>query len=200
MTRAEPHLADGFVDVDSWAPLDVPAELAAIPSDATISGMFPAALLAEAQRHGYMLRSARERYLPFKFYPVIEHADLLAESAGLVFPAVPIRKGLRKLGRAAPNALLQSTLGRVVLGAAEHSPVPLLEALANAYGLNLRPGHADLLEHGEGYAVIALREIHYFLDCHHVGTFEGALRRAGTSPQVRVRMLGVGAADLLCTW
>jgi uncharacterized protein (TIGR02265 family) len=105
-----------FVEPPWQAPLDAEAEIARIPEDATISGMFLAPLAVEAKRQGFTLPSARERYLPFKFYPLREHSRLLVETCERLFGDRPLRQALRKLGRGAPAALVSSTLGRVVLG------------------------------------------------------------------------------------
>src|SRR5262252_4083855 len=108
-----------FVEPRWDAPFDDEAELAAIPESSTISGMFLAPLVAEATRRGITLPSARDRYVQFKFYPLVEHARLLLETCARIYPDRPRRMALRKLGRGAPQALVATTLGRVVLGSVE---------------------------------------------------------------------------------
>jgi uncharacterized protein (TIGR02265 family) len=159
------------------APLDVDAVLRSLPSTATISGMFIAALVQEAKRVGATLPSARER----------------------VYPGVPIRQALRKLGRGAPTALVASTLGKVVLAAAAGAH-EVIDAMAKAYPLNARPSHVTVLERGAQRAVVRLEEVYYFADCHHVGAFEGALKYAGVRGKVLISPRGKGAVDLLLEW
>ena len=81
---------------------------------------------------------ARERYVAFRFYPLIEHVQVLVETSQRVYPGVPLRQALRKLGRGAPNALVASTLGKVVLAAAA-GVHDVIDAMAKAYPLNARP-------------------------------------------------------------
>ena len=181
------------------APLNPEAAIAAMPESATISGMFLAPLLAEAKRRGVALPSARERYVPFTFYPLREHSRLLVETCERFHADRPLRQALRRLGRGAPQALVASTLGRVVLGSVQgvHAVV---EAMAKAYPLNARPSRVEVLPVGEGKAVVRLEEVHYFLDSHHVGAFEGVLRYAGVEGHVRIAPRGRAAADLLLEW
>ena len=91
----------------SWtAPFDRARALAAIPEVATISGMFPQALVDGAAKRGLTLASARDKYVPFKFYPLKEHAQMLLEAADLFHPGEPLRQALRAMGTHGPRALL----------------------------------------------------------------------------------------------
>lgn len=181
------------------APLDVAATVAAIPEGATISGMFIAPLAQEAKRRGVTLRAARDRYVPFSFYPLREHAAVLVETCERLYPDRPLRQALRKLGRGAPKALVASTLGKVVLGSVQ-GVHDVVTAMAKAYPLNARPSSVTVLSSGPGRAVVRLEEIHYFLDSHHVGTFEGVLKYAGVQGRVLLAMRSPSAADLLLEW
>jgi uncharacterized protein (TIGR02265 family) len=181
------------------APLDVDAVLRAIPSTATISGMFIAPLVLEAKRLGVTLPSARERYVAFSFYPLIEHVQVLVETCQRVYPGVPLRQALRKLGRGAPTALVASTLGKVVLAAAAGAH-DVIDAIAKAYPLNARPSSVTVLERGVRRAVVRLEEVHYFADSHHVGAFEGSLKYAGVRGKVLISPRGKAAVDLLLEW
>jgi uncharacterized protein (TIGR02265 family) len=181
------------------APFDGEAALAAIPEAATISGMFLAPLVAEAQKRGIVLRAARERYVGFTFYPLREHARLLLEVCDRIYPDRPPRQVLRKLGRGAPNALLASTLGKVVLGSVE-GPHGVIAAMAKAYPLNARPSRVTVLEATRGRSVVRLEDVFYFLDSHHVGAFEGALNFAKVEGHVLFARRGRASADLLLEW
>lgn len=188
-----------FVEPPWEAPFDEEAELAAIPKEATISGMFLAPIAVEAKRRGIVLPSARERYVAFKFYPLVEHARLLLETCARFYPDLSRRQALRKLGRGAPQALVSSMLGRVVLASAEGVSA-VVEAMAKAYPLNTRPGKVTLVESFASTCIVRLEEIHYFLDSHHVGAFEGALKFAGVRGRVRIAPRGRTAADFLLEW
>jgi uncharacterized protein (TIGR02265 family) len=188
-----------FKSSNTSSPLVRDVELAKVPQAATISGMFLMPMAAEAERRGHPLPSARKRYTRFNFYPLREHVQLMFEAAEVLMPDVPTRKAIRKLGRGAAPALLQSTLGKVVLSSAV-SPLDALEAMSKAYAINLRPGEAKVIEHGDGFAILELREIHYLIDSNHVGAMEGLFRPLGLKPEVSVRELGPGHAELLVTW
>ena len=194
-------LGEGPWSEPPWrAPLDVVAEIEAIPADAIIHGMFILAVVDGALARGVRLPSARERYLGFRKYPMREHAQVLVEAARGMWPELPAREGLRKLGRGAPRALVSSMLGRVVLGSVE-GPLEVLRAMARSYPMHAQPGSLEITELAPGRAIVHMRQIHHFLDCHHVGVFEGVLRYAKVEGgRVRIRPIARGDADLLCEW
>lgn len=195
---ADPRFKN-FVEPSWSSPIDGAAALRAVPETATISGMFLEPL-AELGRHRKQpLPSARERYTPFRFYPLREHVTLLLETCGRQYPAMPLRMALRKLGRSAPKALISSTIGRVMLNSAT-GVVALIEALAKTYPLNLRPGRVEFVEAGKNFSIVRLEDIHYFLDSHHVGAFEGLLQFAGKQGSVRISPYSPTCADFLCSW
>ena len=185
----------------AWdAPLDIDGCMRLIPESATVSGMFLEPLVEMARARHQVLRSGRERYVPFRFYPLREHAALLVETCALAYPRLPLRQALRKLGRAAPDALLRSTIGKITLGSAS-GPADVIRAMAQAYPLNVRPCRVDVIELTHGRAVVRIEELHYFLDSHHIGAFEGVLRFGGAaSAKVRICMYTPSDADLLLTW
>ena len=181
------------------APLDVDALLRAIPADATMTGVFLAGVAEVGKQRGLALTKARDRYLPFQAYPLREHCELLVEVARLAFATTPRREALRRLGRGAPQVLLSSTLGRVVLGSA-NGPIEVLRAMAKSYALHMKPCTLEVLDEGSGRAVVRLAQVHNFLDSHNVGVFEGCLRYAGVKGEVRIHAYDRATADLLCTW
>lgn len=188
-----------FVDPPWSAPLDVNAVLRAIPESATIVGMFTEPLAESARKAGHPLPSARDKYTHYKFYPLREHVQLLTESCAVLYPKLSLRQALRKIGRAAPKALMHSTIGKVTLGAAS-GVEEALRAWVRTYPLHLRPGFADVLETGKSHAIIRLDEVHYFLDCHHVGSFEGVFSYLEKRATVRIYAQSPTSADLLCSW
>jgi uncharacterized protein (TIGR02265 family) len=192
-------VAEGFVEPDWGARLDPEVVLRAIPDAATVAGMFPGAVQAAAKDAGVELPSARERYVPFQFYPTREHARLLVEASAAFYPDKPLRQALRKLGRAAPDALLSSTVGRVTLGSTA-TVLGAIEAMCNTYPVNVRPSEVSIVESSDSHCVISMRHVHFFLDPHHLGVFEGTLRYAGKRGQVMLRTHGPNSAELLCLW
>ncbi len=120
-------------------------------------------------------------------------------AAQALYANVPLREGLRRLGRGAPQVLMRSTVGRVVLGSVE-GPVPTIEAMARSYALHMRPSTLVVEKHGAYGVIIHLSDIHNFLDSHNVGVFEGVLRHAGVEGKVRVCSFSRTNADFLCEW
>lgn len=193
------RLADGaFVDPPWDHPLDVDRALLLIPESATISGMFYQALMEAAKRRNVSLRFKEPRYLPFRFYSLLEFSELLVRAASLFQPGVPLREGLRRIGRVGPAALLKSTLGKVTLGAAS-GVHEVVAAFAKTYPINLKPSSCTIERQDQNSMVVRLSAPH-FLDCHHVGAFEGTLEHAGVKGGVRIAKRGDTAADLLLYW
>ena len=183
-----------------WAkPLDAERVLAKIPETASIAGMFFLALQDGAERRQVQLSFPKARYLPFGFYPVREFAPLLVQAAGAFYPQVSLREGLRRIGTAGPVAFLSSTLGKVTLGASEgvHATV---SAIAKTYAINTRPSRCEVKNAGPRSMIVSLDDVMYFLDCHHVGVFEGTLQYAGVDGRCRIASRGDTAADLLLEW
>ena len=139
------------------------------------------------------------RRLPLR-YPLREHATLLVEAARALWPQESLRSGLRRLGRGASRALVHTIVGRVVLGSVD-GPLEMLQAMATSYAIHASPGDVEVVVLGPRQAVVRLREIHHFLDSHHVGVFEGVLRQAAVrDPRVRLHAYSRIDADLLCEW
>lgn len=156
-------------------------------------------MLAEVKRRGVTRAPPRERYVAFNQYPLREHARVLVDTSGDLFPDRTLRQGLRKLGRGAPTAFGASTLGKVTLGSAL-GVQSIVEAFAKGYELNMQPGRAVVVECAARRIVVSLDDVHYFIDSHHIGAFEGALAHAGVRGSVKIAPRGSTAADLLLEW
>jgi uncharacterized protein (TIGR02265 family) len=189
-----------FIEPSWKAPLDPQKTLLAIPESATIAGMFLEPIAKEARRLRIALTAARERYVAFRFYPVREHVRLLVEASGKFYPDRPLRLALRSLGRAAPAALLTSTLGRASVGSAQGT-MAIIEAMAKSYAINLPGSSVSVLEPTKHDCIVRMQGVPYFLDSHHVGVFEGVLRYAGVKEgSVLLRAHSPIDAELWCRW
>lgn len=183
-----------------WAEsLDAESEIAAIPETSQVRGLLIAPMLADLKKRGWKKPLPRERYVGFNLYPLREHARLLVDTCQMLFPDKPLRESLRKVGRAAPAAFSASTLGKVTLGAAE-GVHDIVTAFAKGYELNMQPGRAVVTEMNRRSMIVSLDDVHYFIDSHHIGAFEGALKRAGVRGQVLIARRARGAAELLLQW
>jgi len=191
-------MLNGFIEPDWNAPLDAEAVIRSIPEAATVAGMYLSPVAKTATARGKRLPSARDSYPIFKFFPMREHVRLLVEACEVVYPELSLRRGLRKLGRGAPGALLQSTLGRVTVGSA--AGVDVLTAMCKTYPVNLPSCHVEVVESSANHLIASFRNFYYFLDCHHVGVLEGGMRHTGIDGQVLIKVLGPRDADMLCRW
>ena len=184
-----------------WASaLDETACIRAIPTRRDDDGHVPRERRrSRARARASKCRAARPRYVAFQPYPLKEHCQILLEVARAVYPNATIREALRKLGRGAPHVLLQSTLGRVVLGSVE-GPIATIEAMARSYALHMRPANLAVERAGASGAIIRMSEIHNFLDSHNVGVFEGVMKLAKVDGTLRMRAYSRTAADFSCEW
>jgi uncharacterized protein (TIGR02265 family) len=124
----------------------------------------------------------------------------LIEACAQFYPDRPIRLSMRSLGRAAPAALLTSTLGRASVGSAQGT-LAIIEAMTKSYPVNLPGSNVVLLEQSKRDCIVRMQGVPYFLDSHHVGVFEGVLRYAGIKDgSVLLRARSRSDADLLCRW
>jgi hypothetical protein len=76
----------------------------------------------------------------------------------------------------------------------------VLRAMCATYPVNLPSCKVEIAESSSEHVIVSFRNIYYFLDSHHVGVLEGAMRHAGKRGQVLIKMLSQNDADLLCRW
>jgi uncharacterized protein (TIGR02265 family) len=193
-----------FVTPDWNAPLDAEAQLRAIPPGAIIKGMYPASIVAEAKRRGLKLPHAGEKYLPFLDYAMNDHAHLLVEAARAFYPELPMRQGLRKIGRAAVGVFMHSTLGKAVLGGLTQPETTLraLTGMVRAYTTSLgKPTpQVEIREVDEATCIVRLSDFWLFIDCHQVGILEGVCRACGVRGEMRVAMEAPSRGEIECRW
>jgi uncharacterized protein (TIGR02265 family) len=186
--------------VPEWdTPLETAPFLQATPPTSYIKGMFPATIVENAHARGLVLASARERYLAFQDVPMREYMGLLVESAAAFFPEVPLRLGLRKLGRSTYDVFAQSVVGRVVLSTANDFPGAIAAAV-KGYAITTPPARADVLDMGTRRAVVTFAGVYNFLDPHHIGVFEGFAHACGVHVTTRVRLASPHTGDFELTW
>ncbi len=193
-----PTIARVSFDEPNWdAPIDVDAYYTAIPAAETMKGMFLIPVVRAAAERGHALPDARERYLPFHDYPLREHMSLLVAAARALWPRESLRRGLRRLGRGAIDVLLDSTVGRVLWATAD-DPTSAIEATVKAYAITQPRSSVVVVETSPEKVIVRAERVHSFLDSHHIGVFEAALKRTGIRGSVTLKARSLSSADICC--
>jgi uncharacterized protein (TIGR02265 family) len=182
--------------IPDWSePLDLTERMRAVPPEATVKGMFIEAPISVAQARSGQ-RPGRREYIPFKDYPVAEHNQVLVACAMAGYPDVPLREGLRRLGRDALRTFLESLAGRVLFAAAGRNFDAALGLVARSYGITGPVGSATVAERTVDSVLIQLRSCFNFPDCYHVGVFEAAMDHFRQPGEVMIHVRSVCDVDL----
>lgn len=170
------------------------------PPHATVKGMYVESFLRTLDRAGKP-RPTRQRFVPFKDYPLPDLMRMMLDSVTDVWPDRPPRQGLRFLGQSVYSTLTESTVGRVMFSVAGRSWTNALTLTEKAYRVSLSPGTAKLADLTDCSARIELRNIWNFTDCYQVGVMEGAMKAYEIVGTVQARPLRRRCdADLLLAW
>ena len=182
---------------DFSAPIDLPAIVAGCPT-AEVKGVFFEPIAERTRRIGKPV--GRERYVTFRGYPLSEWIEFQCAAARVLYPHVPPREGIRRLGHGAYDGFLQSTAGSVLMGFAGPHLEFAVPLVPRAYVLLGSHGSVTLTSHEPGRAVYAYRGLWDFIDAWHVGVLEGCLAAFRVPRRLRCRMLSPCDADLEATW
>lgn len=187
-----------FIFPDWNAPLDVEERLRLMPSNVTIKGMFFQSLIKQTQQHGRHLPG--ESYVSFKSYSAQDYMRFSIKIAGLIYPELTLREGLRRLGQNVYPTLLQSMIGRVVFGAFGGDVYAIMKLVPKGYAVASKTGRVEVREISDDHALIACEEFYGFYDCYHIGVIEGAILACGKKPLVQFRTPQPGKLEMLCRW
>jgi uncharacterized protein (TIGR02265 family) len=189
-------------DPDVFAPVDLDAHLALLPSGATCKGMFFKDLLAfgaKARSPGELAAAAgivERRYLGFGDYPTTDILRLTIAVAREVYPALPIGEALRRIGHRTLDLVLDSHIGRTLVGVFGADPEPLLLHGAKAYGLLLSFGEVTCTKSGPGEFIVRAERLPLFLETYQVGVLEGMLAHARARADIAIDLHALDAATL----
>lgn len=186
--------------------LDPTPYLERVPPDALCKGMFfhdvmkavrRVAPEAEAKLVPHM---GRRRYVSFKDYPLVEHMQLTAEAVKLLYPKVPTREGMRRLGWLAYPTFVESMIGRVVFGILGEDLDKIFEVGPRSFEVSLTRGRAVSRKLGERHWRYEMTDIFGYLDAYYVGVIEGPIRHLGHVPDVRVHLTSLSDGVLDIRW
>ena len=167
--------------------IDVAAALGRVPVDATIKGMFLNGLVELAPMGADLGDSVlTRRRIPFKDEPLADFMRISVAVARALYPAMPLRTGLREVGRATYRAFFTSLTGRVVFGVLGGDIEKLIRATTKAYGLTQSHGRVVVVESSAHHCVLQYSGLFQFLDSLEVGVVEEAVTSCGLVPFVEV--------------
>jgi len=193
-----PELATGFSKADWNAPLELEKRLQAIPSHATVRGLFFRDLMAQfPQVRAHLIR---DRYLPFGSYPFTEWVQVLTTTARVCFPECPPREGIRRIGRRAFPALNESQAGRVLFALAGHGVLATISASSKAFALAQSVGSCEVISLKPGMALLRIRDGWDYPDAYYVGVYEGIFEVFALTGEVDVRVHSLCDCDLRLSW
>jgi len=174
--------------------------LAAVPEGTFTRGMVLQSTVEQTvKRAGVRPESARDRYFPFKSYPVAEYMRLLVEASRLAYPDLTPAEGLRQQGFLAYDTVRSSSLGRIVGDLAGNDCGAFIRHAAQTY-VPLSSGRAIIVPRGPCSIEVRLRNLWTFPEIFHFAIFEQALRSLPIRTSLTARVHGFSSADLLIAW
>ncbi len=192
--------APGFVTPRFDTDLDTGAYLERVPPDAYCKGMFFHDVLAQVRRvdPDAARGLARRRYIPFKDYPLREHMEITEAAVRLLYPGVPTREGMRRLGWLAYPAFVESMIGRVVFGVLGKDLDRIFQVGPKSFEVSLTRGQAVAERLGDRHWRYDFTDVFGYLDAYYVGVVEGPIRYHRLVPDVRIhlRTLSDGTMDI----
>jgi uncharacterized protein (TIGR02265 family) len=179
--------------------------LARLPGGAACRGLFFQGTLRYVRKVAPEVDLAKAaglgdaRYVTFSHYPYGDFLRLNAAGARVLKPEKPA-DGLRELGAHAYDTLLESQVGKVVLGAFGKNFDYVVMAGARAYSVSLNFGNVEVEPLAAGHVRFRFREMPAFLDTFQRGVFEGGMRACGVTGEVEVVSHDVASATFDIRW
>ena len=158
--------------------MDLSAVVATCKPDSTSKGRFLQGILDEVKKAGAVVEGPSQ-YIAFKDdYPIAEHVTLIANAARAIYPALPLREGMRRLGWLSFATIRDSLIGRVVFGVLGTDIQAITKLVSKAYEISGKGGQAELIDLYPDASRIRLRGF-VLVDTYHVGAFEGVCDLCG---------------------
>lgn len=187
-----------FAQPDWTLPIDEARRVSDVPEDATIRGLFVKLVLAELEAAD--LDPGGERYVAFARYPVREYNRVALDAAKRLYPELPLREGLYRLGRSAYPGFKATLAGTAIFAFAGDDFLKVARLAHKAYQVALDRGKVEVRELGERHLEVRLREIWNFADCLQVGVWAGAMDICNVKGRILMRGASATDVDLDITW
>lgn len=190
----------GRFELPRWdAPYDVESDIDAAPADATVRGMFFDFVLDRVRKETGQSIDDQSR-IAFGKYPMREYLKLLTRGASVLYPGVPLREGLRRLGFTTYNEFFETMIGRAIFSIAGRSFERVTTIAPKAYEVCYDPTFVDAKLIGPKNVRVVMAPMFVFPDTFHVGVWEGAARLYGHEAEVRVKRTRPGYVDYDVRW
>lgn len=198
-SKQEPRgLPPGFTVPDFTAPIDIDGLAAAASTVTTSKGMFLQGIVDRCAHNGTTVPFGP--YVSFKDYPTGEHIRLLGAAARVLYPGLPTREGLRRIGQTSYDALTSTFIGKVVFGILGKDIRKITRLMPKAYEIAGRGVTASILEDGDTFSHVVLRGNVALATCYHCGAFEGVLAFCAVSGVVSCKIVSSDEVEMFTTW
>jgi uncharacterized protein (TIGR02265 family) len=194
-----PSVPHGFVLSNDAAPLDPVPQLRDVPDGHGVRGWLFNTVIDMAEARGVALRPSRG-YIDFKYYPVRDWMELMVEATRQCYPQLPLRAGLRALGRLAYPRFVTSMIGRVTFGILGNDIARIMATAPKAYEVSFTHSRVSVLDSGMQSVHVRFEHTHAFLDSYHVGAFEGAMDACKRVGEIHVKIDSLSQGELFVRW
>ena len=188
------------------APVDLEAHLSRLHPRATVKGLFFADLIATCARRAPGVDVTERaglpprRYLPFFDYPCGDWLRLKIAAAGLLHPHVSPGQGLRRLGRSAFPAFMQSRAGRMIFELAAPRLEDALARAPQAYAVISNAGSVTFARPGPRAADIVFDGFPGFLESYQTGIVEGVCEHYHTGARLEIALESIADGTIRVRW
>ncbi|MCP4499832.1 MAG: DUF2378 family protein [Deltaproteobacteria bacterium] len=184
----------------NWlAPLGVEAMIEACPSDALMRGMYTAPCCKQASKvtgKSY----GTQRYIPFKFYSMREHIQVVHACATGAYPDLSERLAVKQLAQLAIPTLQGSLVGRTLLTLSGGTIKAALNIFVKAFMQSRNLGSIRLAEFTDTHAVIEMRSIFDFAESIQVGIIEETIKEVAGGGEAKIKVHALGDIDIFLNW
>jgi uncharacterized protein (TIGR02265 family) len=182
---------------DYSGPLDIDAQLARASAGIHLHTLYPRMILEHARGLGRPIPTGRF-FAKKDRCSMRELLAFLPMAAGIIYPDVPVREGLRRLGRLSHHALVASPAGRRIFDGAHDDVAAYLRRVPEGVRASGNHARASIVV-ADGRAILSIDDYSSFVE-GAIGAIEAAIDDAGAKGAVRVRRRGDRAWDLEIRW
>jgi uncharacterized protein (TIGR02265 family) len=188
------------------APVDLEAHVQRLHPRATVKGLFFADLVATVSRRVpgldviALAGLPSRRYLPFIDYPCADWLRLKIAASELLFPRVPRGVAMRRLGRMAFPAFMESRAGRLMFELAAPRIEDALARAPQAYAVISNAGVVEFERPAPRTADIVFVGFPGFLETYQVGIVEGVCAHYSANVTIEIALRTIADGTIRVRW